>query len=73
MDAAGEIVELVKNLEAALAIVKYNAASQLNLTLQKAEVEVELIATREARAASRWNLQYVSTPPPSANGRTSIS
>ncbi len=49
MDAAGEILELVKDLEAALAIVKYNAASQLNLTLQKAEVEVELIATREAR------------------------
>lgn len=56
MDSTDEIVELVKDLEAALAIVRTNAAKSLNLTLLKAEVEIGLTATTAAKAGFKFEL-----------------
>jgi len=55
MDALDEIVELVKDLEAALAIVRTNA-KHLNLTLMSAKVEVELTASKKAEGGIKFDI-----------------
>jgi hypothetical protein len=55
MTGPDAVVELFKDLEAALAIVRTNSASNLNLTLQKAEVEVELTSTTTAEGGFKFD------------------
>lgn len=55
VDGADAVVELVKDLEAALAIVKVKA-TKLNLTLRKAEIEVELTTKNVAKAGGKFEL-----------------
>lgn len=55
VDGADAIVDLVKDLEAALAIVRAKA-TKLNLTLKKADVEVELTAKNVAKAGGKFEL-----------------
>lgn len=56
MTGPDTVVELFKDLEAALAIVRTNSAAKLNLTLLKAEVEVELTATTTATAGFKFDI-----------------
>ena len=55
VDGADAVVELVKDLEAALAIVRAKATT-LNLTLKKAELEVELTTKNVAKAGGKFEL-----------------
>ena len=55
VDGADAVVELVKDLEAALAIVKAKA-TKLNLTLKKAEVEVEVTTKNVVKAGGKLEL-----------------
>jgi Trypsin-co-occurring domain 2 len=50
-----EVVELVKDLEAALAIVRTNASAKLNLTLEKAEVELKMTAKVSTKAGIKFD------------------
>jgi hypothetical protein len=56
MKGSEAVVELFKDLQAALAIVRTNAAKKLNLTLLKAEVEVELTIETSAVAGAKWDI-----------------
>jgi hypothetical protein len=56
MSRTDAVIELFKDLEAALAIVRTNAATKLNLTLQKAEVEVELAVTTSTVAGAKFDI-----------------
>jgi hypothetical protein len=54
VEPVNEIVELVKDLEAALAIVRTNASNQLSLTLLKAEVEVGVTIGKDIKTGGKW-------------------
>ena len=56
MPRADDVIELFKDLEAALAIVRTNAAKKLGLTLQKADVEVELTVTISTVAGAKFDI-----------------
>jgi hypothetical protein len=56
MTGSDTVVELFKDLEAALAIVRTNAAEKLHLTLQKAEVEVELTVKTDTVAGIKFDI-----------------
>jgi hypothetical protein len=47
------IVELVKDLEEALAIVRVKAWNTLNLTLRKAKLELEITTTNTSKAGTK--------------------
>jgi hypothetical protein len=55
VEGADAVVDLVKDLEAALEIVKARA-KKLNLTLKKAEVEVEVTTKNVAKAGGKFEL-----------------
>jgi hypothetical protein len=56
MKGSDTVVELFKDLEAALAIVRTNTAQSLNLTLQRAEVEVELRVKTSTVAGVKFDI-----------------
>jgi hypothetical protein len=56
VDGADAVVELVKDLEAALAIVKARAKKQLNLTLKQAEIEVEITNINAVKVGGKLEL-----------------
>jgi hypothetical protein len=56
MPRSDDVIELFKDLEAALAIVRTSAAKKLGLTLQKAEVEVELSVTASTVAGAKFDI-----------------
>ncbi len=55
-EGAKAIVELVKDLEAALIIVRTNAAEKFDLTLQKAEIEIKLTSKKAAVGGFKFEL-----------------
>jgi hypothetical protein len=55
VEGANAVVDLVRDLEAALEIVKARA-KKLNLTLKKAEVEVEVTTKKVAKSGGKFEL-----------------
>jgi hypothetical protein len=56
MDPVEDVVELVKDLEASLALVRIKAAERLNLTLQKAEVEVNVTTKKSGGGGIKFDI-----------------
>ena len=53
---ADAVVELVKDVEEALALVRDKARHSLNLTLRRAELEIEMTATNVAKTGGKFEL-----------------
>jgi hypothetical protein len=56
VEGADAVVELVKDVQEALAIVKAKAKRSLNLTLTKAELEIEISTQNVAKAGVKLEL-----------------
>lgn len=56
VDGAAAVVELAKDVEEALILVKEKARRSLNLTLRKAELEIEMTATNVVKAGGKFEL-----------------
>jgi hypothetical protein len=54
VEGADAVVELVKDLQEALAIVKAEAKRSLNLTLKRAEIEVEIHTQDVSKAGGKF-------------------
>jgi len=61
MDQVNEVVELVKDVEAALAIVATRVATDMKLTLVKAEVEMALTSSNEVKGGVKIGFLDAST------------
>jgi Trypsin-co-occurring domain 2 len=56
VDGGDAVVELVKDLQEALAIVKAKAKESLNLTLRRAEVEIEMTTLDVSKAGGKLEI-----------------
>jgi hypothetical protein len=56
VEGADAVVSLVKDVEEALALVREKAKRSLNLTLRRAELEIEMTATNVAKAGGKFEL-----------------
>jgi hypothetical protein len=70
MDQVNEVVELVKDVEAALAIVTTRAATDMKLTLVKAEVEMALTSSNEVKGGVKFGFLDASTNRAWVDGHT---
>jgi len=56
VEGADAVVELVKDVEEALALVREKAKRSLNLTLRRAELEIEMTTTNVATAGGKFEM-----------------
>jgi hypothetical protein len=55
-EGSDAVIELIKDLQDALAIVRVKALNSLNLTLKKAKVEIEISAKDISKAGGKFEL-----------------